>query len=104
MSAVAVDALEDEKYNIALSAASIWEIAIKRSLGKLAISDGWATSLSRLDFDPMPVTRLMHGGRVPAAAPSRSVRHLLVAQSSVEGCTLVSADDRLGAYDVEVLW
>ena len=31
-----------------VSAASVWEIAIKRSLGKLKISDGWAASLARL--------------------------------------------------------
>ena len=31
----AVDALEDEQNGVALSAASVWEIAIKRSLGRL---------------------------------------------------------------------
>ena len=105
MSALAVDALEDQRNSVALSAASVWEIAIKRSLGKLKISDGWAASLARLDFDPMPVTA-MHA----AAVESLPWHHrdpfdrLLVAQASVERCTLVSADHRLGAYEVDVLW
>ena len=101
----AVEALEDERNEIALSAASVWEIAIKRSLGKLTIADGWAAALRRLDFDPMPVT----------AIHAHAVEHLpwhhrdpfdrlLVAQAIVERLVLVSADARMGAYGVEVLW
>jgi PIN domain nuclease of toxin-antitoxin system len=101
----AIETLEDERNSIALSAASVWEIAIKRSLGRLSIADGWARALTRLDFDPMPVTA------VHAEAVERLPWHhrdpfdrLLVAQASVERRTLVSADQRLAAYDVEILW
>ena len=101
----AVEALEDDRNEVAVSAASVWEIAIKRSLGKLTIADGWAATLRRLGFDPMPVTA-MH-----AEAVERLPWHhrdpfdrLLVAQASVERCALVSADRRLGAYGVDVLW
>jgi PIN domain nuclease of toxin-antitoxin system len=83
----------------------VWEIAIKRSLGKLTIADGWGATLRRLGFDPMPVTA------VHAEAVERLPWHhrdpfdrLLVAQASVERRTLVSADRRLGAYGVDVLW
>lgn len=101
----AVEALEDERNELALSAASVWEIAIKRSSGKLTIADGWATALRRLDFDPMPVTA------IHAEAVERLPWHhrdpfdrLLIAQALVERLVLVSADPRLGAYGVEVLW
>jgi PIN domain nuclease of toxin-antitoxin system len=101
----AVEALEDERNEVALSAATVWEIAIKRSLGKLTIEDGWAKALSRLGFAPLPVTA------VHAEAVERLPwRHrdpfdrLLIAQASVEGRTLVSADRRLAAYGVTVLW
>jgi len=105
VSAEAVEALEDERNEVALSAASVWEIAIKRSLGKLTIADGWAATLGRLGFDPMPVTALH------AEAVERLPWHhrdpfdrLLVAQASVERLALISADRRLGAYGIEVLW
>lgn len=101
----AADALEDERNPVAVSAASVWEIAIKRSLGKLRIADGWAAALTRLGFDPAPVTALH------AEAVERLPWHhrdpfdrLLVAQAAVEGLTLVTADRRLAAYGVEVLW
>ncbi|MCC6528615.1 MAG: type II toxin-antitoxin system VapC family toxin [Polyangiaceae bacterium] len=105
VSGQAVDALEDERNELALSAASVWEIAIKRSLGKLTIEDVWAAALRRLDFDPLPVTALH------AEAVERLPWHhrdpfdrLLVAQALVERLVLVSADPRLAAYGVEVCW
>jgi PIN domain nuclease of toxin-antitoxin system len=101
----AVEALEDERNEVALSAASVWEIAIKRSLGKLMIADGWATALRRLGFDPMPVTAI-HAEAVERLAwhPRDPFDRLLVAQATVECRALVSPDRRLGTYGVEVLW
>jgi PIN domain nuclease of toxin-antitoxin system len=105
VSTSAVDALEDEENAVAVSAATVWEIAIKRSLGKLTIADGWAPALRRLGFDPMPVTA------IHAEAVERLPSHhrdpfdrLLVAQASVERLALVSADPRLADYGIEVLW
>lgn len=105
VSEAAVESLQDERNEIALSAASVWEIAIKRSLGKLTVADGWPAALRRLGFDPMPVTSLH------AEAVERLPWHhrdpfdrLLVAQALVEGRALVSADPRLADYGVEVLW
>jgi PIN domain nuclease of toxin-antitoxin system len=101
----AVAAMEDERNEIAVSAASVWEIAIKRSLRKLTIEDRWATALTRLGFDPMPVTAI-HAQAVEALPWHHHdpFDRLLVAQASVERRTLVSADPRLAAYDVDVLW
>ncbi|UGS34725.1 type II toxin-antitoxin system VapC family toxin [Capillimicrobium parvum] len=105
VSATAVELLEDEHNQVALSAISVWEIAIKQSLGKLTIADGWAAALGRLGFDPLPVTALH------AEAVERLPWHhrdpfdrLLVAQASVDGHALVSADRRLAAYHVDVVW
>ena len=41
-----------------MSAASVWEMAVKRSLGKLVIEDGWARALRRLGFDPLLITSI----------------------------------------------
>jgi PIN domain nuclease of toxin-antitoxin system len=105
VSAQAREALEDPANAVLLSAASVWEIAIKRSLGRLAIEDRWSRALAQLGFEPLPVNSLH------AAAVERLPWHhrdpfdrLLIAQAQVEGLTLTSADERLRAYGVPVLW
>jgi PIN domain nuclease of toxin-antitoxin system len=105
MSTAAVTALTDLDNEVALSAATVWEIAIKRSLSKVTLADNWAATLSRLGFDPMPVTAI-HAQAVEALPWHHRdpFDRLLVAQASVEGCTLVSADRRLRRYAVELLW
>lgn len=88
-----------------VSAASVWEIAIKRSLAKLLISDGWHRTLMSLDLEHLPVT----------AEHAEQVEHLewhhrdpfdrlLVAQAVVEDCTLVTADRTLDRYPAPTLW
>ena len=98
-------ALEDKRHTILVSAVSVWEIAIKRSLGKLQIEEGWANALGRVGLEPLPLTAL-HA----AAVETLPWHHrdpfdrLLVAQASVEGMSMISADPQLGAYGVEVAW
>jgi PIN domain nuclease of toxin-antitoxin system len=98
-------ALLDESNAVSVSAVSVWEIAIKRSLGKLAIEDGWSRALGRLGFDPMPVTALHaeHVEHLPWHHRDPFDR-MLVAQASLEANALVSADPHLAAYGVEVVW
>lgn len=105
VSGTAQDVLLDERNSIAVSAVSVWEIAIKRSLGKLEIERDWARTLARLDFAPMPVTAA-HAEHVEALPwlHRDPFDRLLVAQASLEGHALVSADTRLAAYGVEVVW
>jgi PIN domain nuclease of toxin-antitoxin system len=98
-------ALEDERNRVTVSAATVWEIAVKRSVGKLTIEDGWSRALARLGFDALPVT----------AIHAEAVEHLpwhhrdpfdrlLVAQARVEDLEIVSADARLAAYGVNLVW
>lgn len=98
-------ALEDERNRVVVSAATVWEIAVKRSVGKLTIEDGWSRALTRLGFDALPVTS------IHAEAVEHLPRHhrdpfdrLLVAQATTEDLELVSADARLAAYGVGLVW
>lgn len=98
-------ALEDEGNELFVSAASVWEIAIKRSLGKLEVDGTWQKELRRLAFRPLPVTA-DHAGRVELLPWHHRdpFDRILVAQAQVEGYVLVTADARLPAYDVVTLW
>jgi PIN domain nuclease of toxin-antitoxin system len=105
VSPAAQAALTDERNSISISAVSVWEIAIKRSLGKLQVEAGWARALIGLDFDPMPVTS-EHAALVEHLPWHHRdpFDRLLVAQASHEDHALVSADARMTAYDVEIVW
>jgi PIN domain nuclease of toxin-antitoxin system len=54
-------AIEDEVSDIFVSAASIWEIAIKRAIGKLSFRRSIVDAVSELDFEILPVTGI-HAG------------------------------------------
>lgn len=88
-----------------VSAASVWEIAIKRSLGKLDVEPRWLDTLLTLDFEHLPVT-----AHHAAAVENLPWHHrdpfdrLLIAQAAFEKCPLVTANRTLDAYEVETLW
>lgn len=105
ISKAALEALEDEENVLSVSAASVWEIAIKRSLNKLEIDPRWPRRLSELDVEFVPVT-LEHAARVEHLPWHHRdpFDRLLIAQALVEGRVVVTADGRFGGYDVEVLW
>jgi PIN domain nuclease of toxin-antitoxin system len=87
-----------------VSAATAWEIGIKSALKKLDFRGDLESQLILNDFLLLPVT-IAH-----AVAASRLPSHhndpfdrMLVAQSSLEALTLVTADKRLAAYRTEVM-
>jgi len=88
-----------------LSNEDTWEIAIKRSLGRLELEAGWPQALLRLDFGQMPIT-----AEHAAICEDLPWHHrdpfdrMLVAQAMAEGHSLVGADARLADYGVEVIW
>ena len=97
--------LSDDTNRVLLSAAVVWEVAIKRSLGKLEAPSGLVDALTGAGAGPMAIT-LEHA----AAVEQLPLHHrdpfdrLLVAQARVEGAAIVSADQELRAYDVPVVW
>ncbi|MFI5010199.1 MAG: type II toxin-antitoxin system VapC family toxin [Solirubrobacterales bacterium] len=97
--------LTDATNEVLLSAAVVWEVAIKRSLGKLDAPDGFATQLLDGGAVPLPVS-------IDHAQAVRSLPwhhrdpfdRLLVAQANLEDAILVSNDERLRPYGVRVAW
>ena len=101
----AADQLTDETNQVLLSAVVVWEIAIKRSLGKLDAPDDLAPTLLGAGAQPLPVT-LDHAaavGELPWHHRDPFDR-LLVAQASSERATLVTHDEALRPYGVAVIW
>lgn len=97
--------LTDASNEVMLSAAVVWEVAIKRSLGKLDAPDGFAGLL--LDAGAVPLAVSIDHARAVRALPWHHrdpFDRLLVAQATLEDAVLVSSDERLHAYDVQVIW
>ena len=105
----AVVALQDPANELIFSSGSIWELAIKLSLGKLKLSlpyRQWIeTAIADLGLTLLPIglehaemqTRLSFHHRDP-------FDRLLVAQASVEGVPLISADAVFDQYGVSRIW
>jgi len=97
--------LLDETNRVLLSAAVVWEVALKRSLGKLAVPDEYLALLLGAGVQALPVS-LAHAAAI-AELPWHHrdpFDRMLVAQAAIEQAALVSRDDELRAYGVTLVW
>lgn len=85
-----------------VSAATLWELGIKRMLGKLSMPDGLADVLEADGFVSLPITA-EHAELAPGLPPLHHdpFDRMLVAQAQLEALVLVTADSALARYDVE---
>lgn len=93
---------EDPDHALLFSAASLWEIAIKRGFGRSDLQvDPRLLRRGLLDngYGELPVTS-EHAVMLDALPPIHKdpFDRMLVAQAHVEGITLVTADDIIGKY------
>ena len=109
LSATARAHIADPAAECWVSVASMWEMAIKVSLGKLHIEGGLEAfvqgQLVSQRFRPLPIT-MPHALRVVDLPWHHRdpFDRLLVAQCQIEGLTLVSADQTLSAYELHRVW
>ena len=97
--------LTDAANRVLLSAAVVWEIAIKRSLGKLVVPDEYLSLLLDAGVQPLAVS-VEHAAAVEHLPPHHRdpFDRILVSQATIEGGALVSRDDALRPYDVTLIW
>ena len=84
-----------------VSAASVWEIAIKRATGKLAFMQPIALAIEGHGFSRLAISveHAEWAGRLPTLHRDPFDR-LLVAQAQLEGLTLVTVDEEILRYQV----
>lgn len=102
-------AIQDPDSTVLVSAASLWEIAIKLSLGKLQIGGPFETFIrEQLSINRVGVLNL----EIPhlAAVSNLPLHHrdpfgrMIVAQALTEEIAIVSADEALDMYGITRLW
>ena len=105
----AVRVLEDSANELLLSAATIWEIAIKVGVKKLSLSHPYRQWMNKaiadLGLTLLPIT--VEYSDVQAALPRHHgdpFDRMLAAQAQVENVPLVSADLFFDQYGVRRIW
>ena len=88
-----------------VSLASLWEIEIKRSLGKLDAPADLSAGVLQFNWSILPISteHTRKVGQLPLLHRDPFDR-MIVAQAMVEGMALMTADRRLAAYGATVLW
>ena len=109
LSAVAQAALADPANELYLSAAAVWELAIKAGNKKLVLTDPLDVFVSKwttvYQLAPLPIHTVHALGVVGLPDHHRDpFDRILIAQALVEGMTLVSADTKFALYSVPILW
>lgn len=97
-------AIGDGKNTVYVSAAVVWEISIKRALGKLDAPEDLEAAMAANRFLPLAVT-------IPHALAVRSLPdvhrdpfdRMLVAQAQIEQATLVTRDAAVQGYDIATI-
>ena len=109
LSARAQELFEDPSNDFVLSIGSIWEMAIKLSLGKLTLGRPLSEVL-RIAREEQGIGLLAIAAEHATHVAALEFHHrdpfdrLLVAQSLLEGLPIVSIDGKLDAYGVQRLW
>jgi PIN domain nuclease of toxin-antitoxin system len=105
LSPPARDAIADPVNEPFVSAASVWEIAIKRSLGKLTAPDDLPDRIEDEGFAWLPISA-NHAWQVRELPPHHRdpFDRMLVAQALIERLALITSDPHFGPYGVQVRW
>jgi len=87
-----------------VSAATVWEIAIKEAQGRIDVGDDFAEEIEKGGFVELPISacHAVAAGRLPRHHADPFDR-MLVAQAREENMTLVSQDAAMAAYEVDLL-
>ncbi|MBC8041291.1 MAG: type II toxin-antitoxin system VapC family toxin [Opitutaceae bacterium] len=97
-------AIADPANLVFFSAASIWEIGLKASKGKLRIDGDIVTVLQADGFEPLPIT-MAHAARSLTLPDTHGdpFDRMLIAQALADGLLLVTRDRLILQYDVPTL-
>jgi PIN domain nuclease of toxin-antitoxin system len=105
LSARASEEIGDPHNDIVISVTSLWEIAIKRGIGKLRFPEPFEEVMAEEGFRLLPID---YGHlRTLDTLPLRHrdpFDRLLIAQSIAENLPIVTSDPAFALYDVKTFW
>lgn len=105
LSRAAREALNDQRRNrFFVSAATIWEVAIKRHSGKLDVEGDLTAACHANGFELLPISaeHAELAGVLPLLHTDPFDR-MLIAQAKIESLVLLTQDRKMAGYDVPIL-
>lgn len=104
ISSEAKDAIADPDNIVFVSAASAWEIAIKKSLGKLQAPDDLKVQIEKKKFTPLAISidHALTVEKLPLHHQDPFDR-ILIAQAISENLIIVTRDRKFEAYEVKTI-
>jgi PIN domain nuclease of toxin-antitoxin system len=102
--------IDDSDHTIFITIVSLWEIAIKRSIGKLDLNYKLEdiqsqTTQRKVEILPITVAHLTAVEYLEFVGKHRDpFDRLIISQAIVEEMTLISSDPQFKNYPVELLW
>lgn len=109
LSSTAKEFIEAPEHTVLLSIASLWEIAIKQSIGKLLLARPFGELIpkllerERIDILPIQVSHLTVLTGLPFHHRDPFDR-LIIAQAIAEGLPIIGVDEAFSQYSVPQLW
>jgi PIN domain nuclease of toxin-antitoxin system len=109
LSNTARQAFMDSENTLFLSAASLWEICVKKSIGKLSLRSDWLQTIQEeikinaIQWLPIEIPHCAAVAELPFHHRDPFDR-MLIAQALVENMRLLSRDSLFSAYDIERVW
>ena len=104
----AIDAIYSPESDIYISMASIWEMAIKLSIGKLQLNGGIVNFVDTINDN---------GFRLLDIAPEHAIEvvklplihrdpfdRMLIAQAAIEDMVIMTVDTNITKYEVKTIW
>jgi PIN domain nuclease of toxin-antitoxin system len=104
LSAAAREAIESPESVVHVSAASAWEMSIKRAKGRLDSPTDLGDAIDASGFQELPIT--VEHAHTAGALPLHHADpfdRVLIAQAQVEDLTIVTRDKAFAAYGVLLL-
>jgi PIN domain nuclease of toxin-antitoxin system len=105
LSSKAEEAMEKANTQLLVSVVSVWEIAIKRAIGKLETPEDLLARIDETETEMLTITA-SHANATCELPLHHSdpFDRLLIAQAKLEGCAILTRDRAFVAYGVPVVW
>jgi PIN domain nuclease of toxin-antitoxin system len=97
-------AISNPRNQVYVSAASTWEISIKKTIGKLSAPDDMDAIVEDEGFDKLPIT-LFHGEQAGLLTEHHKdpFDRMLIAQAQAEGLIIITNDEKIARYNIRTM-
>jgi PIN domain nuclease of toxin-antitoxin system len=104
LSQAEIDLITDSDNFIFVSAATAWEIAVKKMIGKLEAPDDLPAALAVNNFLELPIT-IEHSQKLYKLALHHNdpFDRIMIAQAISEDLTFMTRDAKIALYDIRIV-